>query len=419
MTETPAAAESILGPITPFRCTEPGCHWACHGVPDKYTDSRAQILADHITSEHTPRPVAKPAPATTLPAALDRAADLHQSYDGACGTCADDDGQAAVWPCETAVALAVARQVLGTTTGQGEPCDPISDTCRPEAGDLCADHQRKQAHAEGEHAFCGDKCTTTRQPEGESAETQPHGEQSPLDEARMWARHGYELGQRSCTWSDHGVAPAWLTEGWPTHLPSDLVPNEEQPVQPDRAALRDRIRRAVCEAEGFAWDTDMLEPDEYGEVADAVMAVLPTGANLPAVLREAADDLTALAAPDSERGAGVRWAADHLRHKADQVDTGGDDEVDDTLHACPGRWAGPDCRCFDADTVEQPEPESHRPAPAVTEEPTPCGNTQGLGTTNPYRPCARPAGHPEAYCKDATGDHLFLPATHATEEPTR
>jgi len=42
-------------------------------------------------------------------------------------------------------------------------------------------------------------------------------------------------------------------------------------------------------------------------------------ADLPAVLREAADDLTALAAPDSERGAGVRWAADHLRHKADQA----------------------------------------------------------------------------------------------------
>ncbi|MFI9622124.1 hypothetical protein ACIG8S_24760 [[Kitasatospora] papulosa] len=78
-------------------------------------------------------------------------------------------------------------------------------------------------------------------------------------------------------------------------------------------------------------------------------------ADLPAVLREAADDLTALAAPDSERGTGVRWAADHLRHKADQVDTGGDDEVDDTLHACPDRWAGPNCRCFDADTVEQPD----------------------------------------------------------------
>jgi hypothetical protein len=42
------------------------------------------------------------------------------------------------------------------------------------------------------------------------------------------------------------------------------------------AALRDRIRRAICEASGFDWDTDMLEPDEYGEAADTVIAVLPT-----------------------------------------------------------------------------------------------------------------------------------------------
>lgn len=46
-------------------------------------------------------------------------------------------------------------------------------------------------------------------------------------------------------------------------------------------ALRDRIRRAICEAEGFAWDPDMLEPDEYGEVADAVLAVLPAPADGP------------------------------------------------------------------------------------------------------------------------------------------
>ncbi|WP_406225027.1 hypothetical protein [Streptomyces anulatus] len=118
-------AESVLGPITPIRCTEPGCYWACHGVPDKYTGSRAQILADHITSEHTQHPVAEPDPATTLPAALDRVADLHQSYDGACGTCADTDGQAAEWPCETSAALAVARQLLGTT--ETAPC-PTPET---------------------------------------------------------------------------------------------------------------------------------------------------------------------------------------------------------------------------------------------------------------------------------------------------
>ncbi|MGW8762350.1 hypothetical protein ACWGN5_07605 [Streptomyces sp. NPDC055815] len=39
------------------------------------------------------------------------------------------------------------------------------------------------------------------------------------DEARSWARHGYEIGQRSCTWSDYGVAPAWLTEEQPASVP--------------------------------------------------------------------------------------------------------------------------------------------------------------------------------------------------------
>lgn len=40
------------------------------------------------------------------------------------------------------------------------------------------------------------------------------------DEARSWARHGYEIGQKHCSWTDHGVAPEWLTEGWPPHIES-------------------------------------------------------------------------------------------------------------------------------------------------------------------------------------------------------
>ena len=44
---------------------------------------------------------------------------------------------------------------------------------------------------------------------------------------------------------------------------------------PDQTELRDRIRRAICEAEGFDWDPDWLETDEYGGQADAVLAVLP------------------------------------------------------------------------------------------------------------------------------------------------
>ncbi|MER6832668.1 hypothetical protein ABT320_01540 [Streptomyces cellulosae] len=55
----------------------------------------------------------------------------------------------------------------------------------------------------------------------------------------------------------------------------------------NRAALRDRIRRAICEAEGFMWNEELLEPDEYGEVADAVLAVLPSAADWDALVREA------------------------------------------------------------------------------------------------------------------------------------
>ncbi|MFK0182351.1 hypothetical protein ACIQVR_41075 [Streptomyces xanthochromogenes] len=46
--------------------------------------------------------------------------------------------------------------------------------------------------------------------------------------------------------------------------------------QPDQPTLRDRIRRAICEASGFTWLPDeLMEPDEYGDHADAVLAVLP------------------------------------------------------------------------------------------------------------------------------------------------
>lgn len=61
-------------------------------------------------------------------------------------------------------------------------------------------------------------------------------EAEKLAEARMWARHGYETGQRHCSWSDFGVAPAWLTEGWPQHFPAcatcrdrGIVPDHGRP----------------------------------------------------------------------------------------------------------------------------------------------------------------------------------------------
>lgn len=42
------------------------------------------------------------------------------------------------------------------------PCGPAPDQCDAEAGEPCADHERQQAHAEGEHAFCGPECSNAQ-----------------------------------------------------------------------------------------------------------------------------------------------------------------------------------------------------------------------------------------------------------------
>ena len=39
------------------------------------------------------------------------------------------------------------------------PCGPVPSQCDAEAGEPCPDHEREQAHAEGEHCFCGPDCT--------------------------------------------------------------------------------------------------------------------------------------------------------------------------------------------------------------------------------------------------------------------
>ena len=86
------------------------------------------------------------------------------------------------------------------------------------------------------------------------------------DEARQWARHGYEIGQRHCGWSDHGVAPAWLTEGWPPHI--DSCEHLKQMAQFDEALsrvrdLRDRWVKAGPPPLGASmarwWDARLIE----------------------------------------------------------------------------------------------------------------------------------------------------------------
>lgn len=66
----------------------------------------------------------------------------------------------------------------------------------------------------------------------------------------------------------------------------------------ERGGLRDRIRRVLCDHDGkdYLWGTDLLEPDEYGELADALLAVLPASADRAAVLDEAAEAVAELIA---------------------------------------------------------------------------------------------------------------------------
>lgn len=105
------------------------------------------------------------------------------------------------------------------------------------------------------------------------------------------------------------------------------VPAGQAPAT-DRAALREAIRRAVCEAEGFAWDSDMLEPDEYGDHADAVLAALPASVDRADVLREEAARIRAHCPDhldaDSAEGAWMDChcpVADDMRKRANELRT--------------------------------------------------------------------------------------------------
>jgi hypothetical protein len=67
------------------------------------------------------------------------------------------------------------------------------------------------------------------------------------DEARQWARHGYEIGQKHCGWTDHGVAPDWLTQGWPPHI--DSCEHLKQMAEFDEALTR--VRNAPTRPEAM------------------------------------------------------------------------------------------------------------------------------------------------------------------------
>ncbi|MFK4869014.1 hypothetical protein ACI3K4_27750 [Streptomyces sp. CSMPJR101] len=99
-----------------------------------------------------------------------------------------------------------------------------------------------------------------------------------LEEARQWARHGYEIGQRHCGWSDHGVAPGWLTEGWPPHIGS--CEHLEQMAAFDEALTR---VRALCSPEH-----DTPQFGRLRRAQDVLAAIDGLAAHTGPTVREAA-----------------------------------------------------------------------------------------------------------------------------------
>ncbi|MFE2912848.1 hypothetical protein [Kitasatospora indigofera] len=105
--------------------------------------------------------------------------------------------------------------------------------------------------------------------------------QADRDDARSWARHGYEIGQRHCGWTDHGVAPAWLTDGWPAHI-------DDCEHSAGRAAAEARIAAARAECRHIVDDMDDSQIEYDHRVHDAlrrVLTVLDDPADIPATIR--------------------------------------------------------------------------------------------------------------------------------------
>ncbi|MBZ6250531.1 hypothetical protein KVH27_19385 [Streptomyces olivaceus] len=144
----------------------------------------------------------------------------------------------------------------------------------------------------------------------------------------------------------------------PTRAAASAVP--EPPVAAP-AAPRETAAAVLAVVEAALGDT--LASEARAEALAGITALLPAIAGhdtefelrgdteiRATALREAADFfervLNESLDPDSDPRycTAVRDVVMGLRRRADETAA---TETDDTVHACPGRWGGPDCRCFD------------------------------------------------------------------------
>lgn len=114
----------------------------------------------------------------------------------------------------------------------------------------------QQAHAAGEHAFCGPECDT--EPTGAQQDAE-----SPLVHVGWWCWRGTGHG--------HLATTACRSDNVPLHVPAEwademraVLQRVEDDVDPDEAALRDRIAHALEREDAERWGYDHGFADRYG-----------------------------------------------------------------------------------------------------------------------------------------------------------
>lgn len=205
-------------------------------------------------------------------------------------SCFDVEASVSSAPADLLRAAAVRAWKTGDPlhTALAQLLDGVMSTSRE------ADHEECQRGCSPEICDLSAALAVARQLLGATSETTAPEEREPIQ--LRWGLDDVMYGDDdtiTVLLSGPGREPYWVElDPERTAALRDALAGPEStalPAPADRAATRDRIRRAICEASGFDWDPDTLEPDEYGEHADAVLAVLDTPADRAAVLRERAD----------------------------------------------------------------------------------------------------------------------------------
>lgn len=212
------------------------------------------------------------------------------------------------------------------------------------------------------------------------------------------------------TVSPHALAAARLVLGT----------TDQQPTTADRRARWE----AAAHAAGREVDRNALAV--YMAVADAEQAELRAEFERRTLMLQASRDQAAVLSAELTRRApllgeyaaeivrlrGLLWAnyGATPRRMADEAQQ---PETEACTCAAAGAAFAPAGHYTDCPQADEAQPAADQPDEGL------CGKTIGIGFPgNPYRPCARPAGHTEAYCRDATEQHHFLAAADQPDTET-